>query len=315
MNSMISVVIPCYNRSTFLKRAIDSALAQTARASEVIVVDDGSTDNTREVCAGYGNQIEYVWQKNAGSSAARNTGVSHARNRWVAFLDSDDYWTTSHLARMASALEETGGEARFYFSDMQFGENNHGATLWKRINFAPPQPIQLARDGTDWAFLKRQPFMLQCSVFCRDAWLATGGLDPRFRVMEDPELFFRLSIGGKVCAVSGVACIQTDDDASSVRLTTAMHPKGAPYWHEAIALRKRVLSQFPNLPRKYRTRLEFGLASSRWRLIRVHWSSKHLCRTAWHLTILGCIDPRFLISRLFYRGSRAKSPSVLPEYN
>jgi glycosyltransferase involved in cell wall biosynthesis len=315
MNSMISVVIPSYNRSTPLKRAIDSALAQTARASQIIVVDDGSTDNTREVCAGYGNQIEYVWQKNAGASAARNTGVSHARNRWVAFLDSDDYWTTVHLARMANALNETGGEARFYFSDMQFGENNHGATLWKMINFAPLQPIQLARDGTNWAFQKRQPFMLQCSVFCRDAWLATGGLNPRFRLMHDPELFFRLSIGGKVCAVSGVACIQTDDDASSVRLTTAIHPKGAPYWHEAIALRKRVLSQFPNLPRKYRTRLEFGLASSRWRLIRVHWSSKHLAKMAWHLAALACAHPGFLVSLLLYRTSQPNRPPLPVEYD
>jgi glycosyltransferase involved in cell wall biosynthesis len=315
MNSMISVVIPCFNRSTLLKRAIDSALAQTARASEVIVVDDGSTDNTRELCAGYGNQIEYVWQKNAGPSIARNTGVIHARNRWVAFLDSDDYWTTIHLARMANALNETGGEARFYFSDMKMGEGNKNATLWKTINFVPPQPVHLTKDGTNWAFLKRQPFMLQCSVICRDVWVESGGLDPRFRLMHDPELFFRLSIGGKICAVCGVGCIQTNDDVSSVRLTTTVHPASDAYWKEAIALRQRVLHRFPDLSPHYRRIARFGLASSRWRLIRLYWSSKHLCRSTWHLTILGCTHPLFLISLLFYRSSRAKSPAVLPEYN
>jgi len=76
MNALLSVVIPCYNRSTLLKQAIDSALAQTARASEVIIVDDGPTDNTRELCVGYGNQIKYVSQENAGPFIARNTAVT-----------------------------------------------------------------------------------------------------------------------------------------------------------------------------------------------------------------------------------------------
>ena len=73
---------------------------------------------------GYGNRIEYVWQQNAGPSVARNTGAMYARNEWVAFLDSDDYWTPLHLARMAKAIEKTGGHARFYFSDMQMGKDN-----------------------------------------------------------------------------------------------------------------------------------------------------------------------------------------------
>ena len=223
---MISVVIPCYNRSRLLHRAIDSALAQTVRASEVIVVDDGSTDNTKDSVLTYGNRIEYVWQQNAGPSVARNTGAKHARSSWVAFLDSDDYWTAFHLARMVKAIEKTRGEARFYFSDMQMGEDNECTTLWQTINFAPPHPVHLTKDGTNWAFLRRQPFMLQCSVFRRDVWMESGGLDQRFRLIrEDTELFFRLSIGGKICAVSGVGCVQTDDDVSNVRLTTAVNPR------------------------------------------------------------------------------------------
>ena len=224
---MISVIIPCYNRSRLLKRAIDSALAQTVRASEIIVVDDGSTDNTRQLCATYGDRIKYVGQKNAGASVARNTGAMLARSPWIAFLDSDDYWTPCHLARMVKAIEKTHGEARFYFSDMQMGEGNNCITLWQTINFAPPHPVHLTKDGTNWVFLARQPTMLQCSVFRRDVWMESGGLDPQFRLKQDSELFYRLGIGGKICAVSGVGCVQTEDDVSKVRLTTAVDPVGA----------------------------------------------------------------------------------------
>ena len=156
--------------------------------------------------------------------------------------------------------------------------------------------------------------MLQCSVFCRDAWLASGGLDPRFRLMHDPDLFFRLSIGQKICAVSGVACFQTDDDASNVRLTTAVHPEGVAYWKKAIALRKRLWRLFPNLPAKYRSVLRLDLASAHWRLFCVHWSSRRLAKAAWRLAIVGFAHPLFFFSLLVYRSSRPKRRRVGVEY-
>jgi glycosyltransferase involved in cell wall biosynthesis len=315
MTSAISAVIPCYNRSTLLKRAIDSALAQTARASEVIVVDDGSTDDTRELCAGYGNQIEYVWQENAGASVARNTGAIRARSPWIAFLDSDDYWTPCHLSRMTNAIEQTDGQARFYFSDMQMGATSNDMTLWKATNFAPPDPIHLVNDGTNWTFLKRQPIMLQCSVFRKDAWIASGGLDPNFRLTHDPELFFRLSVGGKICAVSGVGCVQTDDDVSNFRLTTAVHPRAAAYWKEQIRLWRSVLHRCPGLSHRYRKIAQSSLASAHWRLFRLYWSRRNVGKSVWQLPMLGLASPRFTLSLLAYRRSDANHLVVLPEYN
>ncbi len=315
---MISVVLPCYNRGTFLARAIDSVLAQGAHASQVIVVDDGSTDNTKEICARYGNRIQYVWQKNAGPSVARNTGVSHARHQWVAFLDSDDYWTPRHLARMAKAIEKTGGEARFYFSDLQIGEGDNCATLWQMINFVPPHPVHLTKDGTNWVFLRRQPTMLQCSVFRRDVWMDSGGLDPRLRLRHDSELFYRLGIGAKICAVSGVGCIQTDDDISKVRLTTAVHPLDTPYWEESIMLMRNLLRRSPNLSPTYRRIARFRLASFYWRLLRLHWSLGNPGRSVWHLPMLVWADPFFVLSLLAYRRrhSDANPPeAVLPKYD
>jgi len=93
----VSVIIPTYNRADRVTRAIDSALAQTVPPMEVIVIDDGSTDNTQEVLAAYGDRIHVVYQANAGVSAARNTGLELATGELIALLDSDDIWLPHKL--------------------------------------------------------------------------------------------------------------------------------------------------------------------------------------------------------------------------
>jgi len=88
----VSVIIPTYNQSKFLETAIKTALSQTYKPYEIIVVDDGSTDNTKKLCWKYKKKIKYIYQKNKGTSAARNTGINHATGDFIALLDSDDYW-------------------------------------------------------------------------------------------------------------------------------------------------------------------------------------------------------------------------------
>src|SRR5690349_21494110 len=101
----VSVIIPTYNYAHYLPCAIDSVLAQTQPAAEVIVVDDGSTDATREVCARYTDpRVRYVHQSNAGLSAARNTGLREARSPLVAFLDADDRWEPAFLGTTLERL-------------------------------------------------------------------------------------------------------------------------------------------------------------------------------------------------------------------
>lgn len=94
---MVSVVVPTYNRSAFLKEAVASVLAQTTRADEVIVVDDGSTDETPSVLEGFGGAVRCLRRENSGVSAARNAGIEAARGEWLAFLDSDDLWRPRKL--------------------------------------------------------------------------------------------------------------------------------------------------------------------------------------------------------------------------
>lgn len=100
----ISVVIPTYNRAKVVPKAIESILCQSYPAAEIIVVDDGSKDHTREVLAGYGDRIKAISQVNGGLSAARNTGIRAAKSEWVAFLDDDDEHVPERLAIAAETI-------------------------------------------------------------------------------------------------------------------------------------------------------------------------------------------------------------------
>ena len=101
----VSVIIPAYNAGLHIARAIESVLAQTREADEIVVVDDGSTDNTAAEVSRLGDRVRYIHQENAGVSAARNAGVRAARGNWIAFLDADDEWLPNKLQLQLEALE------------------------------------------------------------------------------------------------------------------------------------------------------------------------------------------------------------------
>lgn len=105
-NTLFSVIIPAYNRADIIKDTVTSVLNQTYTNLEVIVVDDGSTDNTREVVEGIeDSRVVYIYQENAERSAARNNGVSHAKGEYVCFLDSDDFYHKDFLLEMNKYIE------------------------------------------------------------------------------------------------------------------------------------------------------------------------------------------------------------------
>lgn len=112
----ISVVIPTYNGAKFVKETLQSILAQTYPAREIIVVDDGSTDNTRDVIAAFGDRITFLTQANAGVQAARNAAIGHATSDWIAFCDQDDLWQPDYLAAQAR-LMQAAPEVEFAFSN------------------------------------------------------------------------------------------------------------------------------------------------------------------------------------------------------
>ena len=104
---LFSVIIPTYNRAPLLRQALDSVLAQEFTDFELIVVDDGSTDETLTVARSYGDQVRLVPQEHRGPGVARNRGAEHASGEYVAFLDSDDVWFPWTLGTFASIIRAT----------------------------------------------------------------------------------------------------------------------------------------------------------------------------------------------------------------
>lgn len=101
----ISVVIPAYNEASRIGRAIKSVLSQSRPVDEIIVVDDGSTDNTCEVAQSFGKLITCIRQENQGLAGARNTGIQNAKSEWIAFLDADDEWLPDHIETASMAIQ------------------------------------------------------------------------------------------------------------------------------------------------------------------------------------------------------------------
>src|SRR5690348_12724766 len=105
----ISVIIPTYNHARFLAAAIDSALSQTLKPTEVIVVDDGSTDETSSVLEAFGDKVRVIRQKNHGVAGARNRGAEMAAGEYLAFLDADDVWLPRKLEMQVSRFQAEPG--------------------------------------------------------------------------------------------------------------------------------------------------------------------------------------------------------------
>ena len=112
-----TIIIPTYNRAAFLPNAIESVLAQTYTNWELIVVDDGSTDNTKDVVSQYSDsRIIYIYQQNAERSAARNNGIAHAKGDYVCFLDSDNVMLPNRLQLLSETITKTA----CYFTDIEY---------------------------------------------------------------------------------------------------------------------------------------------------------------------------------------------------
>lgn len=180
----VSVVIPAYNRAPFLSEALRSVMEQTRRADEVVVVDDGSTDDTAGVVQEFPG-VRYVFQENRGVSAARNLGVQRSTGEWIAFLDSDDLWVRTKLERQ---LEEA---ARYPASSII-----HTDEVWirsgRRIN---PGKRHMKHGG--WIFERCLALCLisPSSVLVRrDALEKTGCFDEELPACEDYDLWLRLTL-------------------------------------------------------------------------------------------------------------------------
>jgi glycosyltransferase involved in cell wall biosynthesis len=179
---LVSVIIPCYKQAKFVGHAIESVLCQTVHSYEIIVVNDGSPDETETVARDY-STVHYVRQENQGLSAARNTGLRHSRGSFVVFLDADDRLLPNHLLVSLKAFQQRSdaafvcGDYRFigddqaiHFHDCRPQPDHYGALL--RSNFiGPPHTV----------------------MFRREAVVRSGGFVRGLKSCEDQDMYLRIA--------------------------------------------------------------------------------------------------------------------------
>jgi glycosyltransferase involved in cell wall biosynthesis len=203
----ISVLIPTYNRASFLPGTLRSVFAQTVPVDEVILVDDGSTDNTEEVVVSllaqnppWGSRLHYLRQENQGKSVALNNALKVAKGEWIAFLDSDDTWMPDKLKWQFGALGQFPecGACFTESSRMEFQEARERSPERFPNNRAPLGRVQ----EPSWLFLGRWPGTYMQSVIVRgDVMRKCGEFDPRLRMEQDVDFLFRLGLITDFCYV------------------------------------------------------------------------------------------------------------------
>jgi glycosyltransferase involved in cell wall biosynthesis len=194
----ITVVTPAYNSAEFIAEAIDSVLAQDHPVLEMIVVDDGSTDDTRAVVEAYaGRGVRLLTQANQGSAAARNLGIEHARGRWIAFLDADDVWWSKKLSTQMRALASTN-HGLAYSRFLRWQPDSEGCYPDAESLFAQ-RPAEALSDGalvTGWPYAE---LLLDCIVWTstvvvqKAALDRAGRFDHALRKGQDYDLWLRLA--------------------------------------------------------------------------------------------------------------------------
>lgn len=194
----VSVIIPTYNRARFVVKAIESVLRQSVTGLELIVVDDGSTDDTRAVLKEYSHRIRYIHQKNAGVSAARNLGIREARGKWVAFLDSDDEWTKDYLSTQIEQIMQFPAAVAHITNALTILPNGEKNSLFVQsglsTRFNAKSYLVLERPLE--AIITYALWFLQSTIVRRDILLETGLFDEDLSIAEDLDLISRVAIRG-----------------------------------------------------------------------------------------------------------------------
>jgi glycosyltransferase involved in cell wall biosynthesis len=201
----VSVVIPAYNAAAFLPHTLQAVAAQTRPADEVIVVDDGSSDDTPALARAAGARVVPTGG-NRGPSAARNLGVDAAGSSLVAFVDADDIWEPNHLEIVAGALDRTPAAVLAFSRIHKFvdeeGGGVHGPLFW----ISPPAGEDGAAVDALPLLLERNPVPQSTVVVRREALLAAGGYDTTLRYSEDYELWCRLAMAAPFVPSHAVTC-------------------------------------------------------------------------------------------------------------
>jgi glycosyltransferase involved in cell wall biosynthesis len=181
----VSVIIPTYNSARYIPAAIESILAQTLQDIEVLVIDDGSEDDTNLVVRRYGGPVHYFYQKNHGVAAARNRGIEKSRGRYIAFLDADDTWLPHKLERQLVGLKEHPEVGACYAAHVVVDANLTPLAIQRSQQRVSTLADLLTRGNVVGSL---------CTVVCqRSLFKEVGGFDPALSQCADWDMWVRLA--------------------------------------------------------------------------------------------------------------------------
>lgn len=216
----ISVIIPTYNRARFVGASIESVLSQKYEHLELIIVDDGSTDNTKEVLAFYENRIRVIHQENRGVSQALNRGLAETKGEWIGFLDSDDEWLPGYLEHQMGRIDLypkiIAHVMNAYTIQLDktkedlFQANHLGDRFGSKEHLILDRPLATV--------INHRPWFRQSILFRRDALLSTGGFDPALSIAEDLDVIARIALQGpfSICKRALVHVIRREEEIENL---------------------------------------------------------------------------------------------------
>ncbi|MCB9446966.1 MAG: glycosyltransferase family 2 protein [Flavobacteriales bacterium] len=209
MNALLfSIVIPTYNRARTLGRAIESVLGQTENNWELIVIDDGSTDETRTVVERFDDaRIRYLHQQNQERSASRNRGVRESKGSWICFLDSDDVFHPDHLASFQKYIGDHQLKTGMCVSGLEVRHEGGGLQQYPLLNMSAPNLLKEI-----WT-----TFVVPDQVCISRDILIGNPFDERFRIWEDTHLWLRIAAAHPVYQLPGYTSLQFVHSGSSVQ--------------------------------------------------------------------------------------------------
>ncbi len=197
----VSVIVATYNRAVLLRETIESILNQHFKDFELIIVDDGSTDETQEVLKRYGTQLRYLRQDNSGPSAARNLGVRQARAPWISILDSDDLCAPNHLQVLFEYATMHPDIGMVFANGKYLNAPEHG----RETIITERKSSRLARRGVRLKdIFEKSIVRLQASLVSRAAYDAVGCHDESLRICMDLDLSLRLFMNSRVGYIDDV---------------------------------------------------------------------------------------------------------------
>jgi glycosyltransferase involved in cell wall biosynthesis len=216
----VSVIIPTYNRSYIIEGAIKSVLAQTYPAYEIVVVDDGSSDDTSELLKRYSGHsgnvpyLRYVRQTQQGKSTALNHGIAQAKGEWIAFLDSDDTWLPQKLEWQIRAIEHFQGKCDACFTDARYINNAHlQMTAFERAGKRHQQLLAMICDPIRLVLDEPHGILVPTLIVRATRMHDVGDFDPKLQVLEDHDFIFRLAQKTNLCLVN-LPLVEVDRSAN-----------------------------------------------------------------------------------------------------